>query len=341
MFLNTFRHCVYHSKPVFTRTMSVYSVYITRPDIPNIAIELLKKKGYNVTVWPHMTPIPREELLKEIVGKDALYCVITDKIDAEVLNKGDKLKVISTMSVGYEHLDINEIKKRNISIGYTPGVLTDAVAELTVGLLIATTRRFFESHQALLDGEWPTWSALWMCGVGLKNSTVGIVGFGRIGQAVAKRLIPFGVSQIVYSGRSKKPEEKEFNAKFMSLDELVTISDFVIVTCALTPETKGMFHKDIFKKMKPTSIFVNTSRGGVVQQDDLINALKTNTIGAAGLDVMTPEPLPTDHELLQLKNCVVIPHIGSATYESRHNMAQLTANNIIAALEKKPMPASL
>ena len=164
-----------------------------------------------------------------------------------------------------------------------------------------------------------------MCGVGLKNSTVGIVGFGRIGQAVAKRLIPFGVSQIVYSGRSKKPEEKEFNAKFMSLDELVTISDFVIVTCALTPETKGMFHKDIFKKMKPTSIFVNTSRGGelilslkfffngflcfqwvisgVVQQDDLINALKTNTIGAAGLDVMTPEPLPTDHELLQLKNC--------------------------------------
>ncbi|KAK6628203.1 hypothetical protein RUM43_002015 [Polyplax serrata] len=322
--------------------MSSYSVFVTRPDIPKIAFDILEKKGYKVSTWTEERPVPRSVLLKEVKGKDALLCVLTDTVDLEILNAaGSNLKVISTMSVGYEHLDINEIKKRKIRIGYTPGVLTEAVAELTLALLLATSRRLFESHEAILDAKWPSWSPSWMCGRSLKNSTVGIVGFGRIGQQIAKLLQPFSVSQILYTGRSEKPDGKALNAKFTEFNDLIKLSDFIIVTCALTPETKGLFNKNVFNNMKSTCIFINTSRGAVVVQEDLIDALKTGKIGAAGLDVMVPEPIPPDHELLKLKNCVVIPHIGSASIDTRRNMAELTANNIVSALEGKPMPAEL
>ncbi|KAK7097405.1 hypothetical protein V1264_004391 [Littorina saxatilis] len=195
--------------------------------------------------------------------------------------------------------------------------------------------------RAVEDGSWGTWKPMWLCGPGLEGSTVGIVGLGRIGLAVARCLKPFAVSRIVYSGSAERPGAKEINAEFVPLDDLLISSDFVIVCAALTPKTKGMFNKDSFKKMKKTAVFINTSRGAVVQQDDLYKALVDGEIGAAGLDVTTPEPLPTDSPLLKLDNCVVLPHIGSATHTSRSAMSELTARNILAALNNQPMPSEL
>lgn len=293
-------------------------------------------------MWTKEEPVPRGELLNNIKDKDALFCVLTDKIDKEILDKaGPNLKVISTMSVGVDHIDVEEVKTRNIKIGYTPNILTDATAELTIGLLLTTSRRLLEANQEVYNGGWKAWAPVWMCGPGLNNSTVGIVGFGRIGQAVAARLKPFNVKQILYTGRSDKPEAKALGAERVSFDELLQQSDFVIATCALTSETKHIFNDSAFKKMKPNSIFINTSRGGVVDQNALVDALKNNTILAAGLDVMTPEPLSLNDPLLKLKNCVLLPHIGSASIETRQNMAILTANNILAALNGQDMPAEL
>lgn len=245
------------------------------------------------------------------------------------------------MSVGFDHIDVPEVQSRGIKIGYTPDILTDATAELTVALLLATSRRLIEAREELYTGGWKAWSPFWMCGPGLSKSTVGIVGFGKIGQAIASRLKPFNVSKFLYHGRSDKKEASQFNAIRVSFDELLVQSDFVIVCCSLTPETKEMFDEAAFKKMKSTAIFVNSSRGGVVNQDDLIKALESKTILAAGLDVMTPEPLPLDSRLLKLKNCVLLPHIGSASIDTRIDMAVLTANNIVNALKGENMPAEL
>ncbi|XP_027734927.1 glyoxylate reductase/hydroxypyruvate reductase isoform X2 [Empidonax traillii] len=237
-----------------------------------------------------------------------LLCLLSDRIDREVLDAaGPSLKVISTMSVGFDHLALDEIKKRGIRVGYTPDVLTDATAELSVALLLSACRRLPEAAEQVKSGGWTTWKPLWMCGYGLSDSTVGIIGLGRI----------------------------------VPLTRLAEESDFVVVTCALTPATQGMCNKDFFSRMKKTSVFVNTSRGTVVNQEDLYEALSQGRIAAAGLDVTTPEPLPTDHPLLSLKNCVILPHIGSATYATRSTMAVLAANNLLAGLRGEPMPHEL
>lgn len=268
-----------------------------------------------------------------------MFCLLTDKIDSEVLDNAPNLKVIGTMSVGYDHLSVDEIKKRNIKVGYTPDILTDATAELTVALLLATSRRLLEANEEARTGGWKVWSPFWMCGPGLSGATVGMVGFGRIGQEVAKRLKPFNVKRLLYHSRTTK--QNDIGAERADLDDLLRESDFVVATCALAPETRGLFNAAAFGKMKPTAVFVNTSRGGVVDQDALVEALKNKTIWAAGLDVMTPEPLPLDNELFKLKNCVVLPHIGSASIETRKEMGVLTARNIVAALKGEKMPAEL
>ncbi|NXN19086.1 GRHPR reductase, partial [Indicator maculatus] len=255
---------------------------------------------------------------------------------------GPSLKVISTMSVGFDHLALDEIKKRGIRVGYTPDVLTDATAELSVALLLAACRRLPEAVEQVKNGGWTTWKPLWMCGYGLSESTVGIIGLGRIGQAVARRLKPFGVRRFLYSGSRPRPESAaEFGAEYVPLIRLAEESDFVVVTCSLTPATQGMCNRDFFSRMKKTSVFVNTSRGAVVNQEDLHEALAQGQIAAAGLDVTTPEPLPTDHPLLSLKNCVILPHVGSATYATRNTMAVLAANNLLTGLREEPMPYEL
>ncbi|XP_072137955.1 glyoxylate reductase/hydroxypyruvate reductase-like isoform X2 [Mobula birostris] len=293
----------------------------------------------DIKQWDSDEPVPRSELFKQVAGVHGLYCLLTDKIDKELLDAaGPNLKVISTMSVGFDHLSLEEVKKRGIRVGYTPDVLTNATAELTIALLLATSRRLMEAVAEVKNGGWGTWKPLWLCGFELSNSTVGIVGLGRIGLAVAQRLKPFGVKKFLYTDFEPKPVvAAEIQAEYVSLDKLAEESDFVTVHCALTPETKGICNKKLFSKMKKTAIFINTSRGAAVNQDDLYEALATGQIAAAGLDVTVPEPLPTDHRLLSLKNCVILPHIASGTITTRTAMAVLTADNLLAALKDEPM----
>ncbi|GBM20234.1 Glyoxylate reductase/hydroxypyruvate reductase [Araneus ventricosus] len=319
---------------------SLPSVLITRNDIPKEGVMLLQSRC-KVEIWDKPSPIPREELLKLVKGKNGLYCLLTEKINSEVLDAaGPGLKVIGTMSVGYDHIDLEDCRKRGIVVGNTPDVLTDAVAELTIGLLLATSRRLMEATKEVTNGGWENcaWGPLWMCGTSLAGSTVGIVGLGRIGFAVAERLKSFKLKNILYSGNKPKIEATEkLNAKFVPFEELLKQSDFVITCASLTPNTRGIFNLEAFQKMKRNAIFVNTSRGGLVNHEDLYTVLTTGIIKAAGLDVMEPEPLPIDHRLTKLPNCVLLPHIGSATVETRTTMALLTAKNILAGLDGKPL----
>lgn len=280
--------------------------------------------------------------MRNVVGKDGIYCTLTDKIDVELLeHAGPNLKVVATISVGYDHIDVEECRKRGIRIGYTPDILTDATAELTMALLLSTSRRLFEANREVYNGGWRTWSPFWMVGNGLKNSIVGIYGLGRIGLEIAKRIAPFKPARIIYTSRSEKAEASHLGAELVDFEELLNISDFVIISCALTPQTKDLFNETIFMKMKTNAILVNTARGGIVDQNALYNALKRGTIKAAGLDVTTPEPLPTDHPLLSLPNCVILPHIGSADIETRIEMSRITAINILAALKGIKMHSEL
>ncbi|KAM4595080.1 glyoxylate reductase/hydroxypyruvate reductase [Fundulus diaphanus] len=325
---------------VLREMSTVPRVYVTR-QIPPEGLKILRDSGQvQFELWDSDdVPVPRKELLQKVKGVDGLLCVLTEKIDAELLDAaGPNLKVLSTMSVGYDHLSLEELKKRGIRVGYTPEVLTDAVAELTVALLLATSRRLIEATHEAKTGGWGTWRTLWLCGYELANSTVGILGLGRIGVAIAERLAPFKVKKFIYTDVAPRPElAKAINAEYVSLDELAKQSDFLSVCCALTPETKEVCNKDLFKKMKNTSIFINTSRGGVVNQEDLYEALSTGQIAGAGLDVTVPEPLPTNHPLFTLKNCVILPHVASASYSTRNAMSALAANNLLLGLRGQPM----
>ncbi|XP_028831722.1 glyoxylate reductase/hydroxypyruvate reductase [Denticeps clupeoides] len=328
---------------VAAAAMQSARVYVTRK-VPPDGLEVLRKSGrVQFELWDTDDPVPRAELLKKVRGVDGLLCVLTEKVDAELLDAaGPGLKVVSTMSVGYDHLSLEELKKRGIRVGYTPDVLTDAVAELTVALLLCTSRRLVEATHEAKTGGWGTWRTLWLCGYELANSTVGILGLGRIGVAIAERLKPFKVKKFIYTDVAPRPElANMINAEYVSMDELAQQSDFLTICCALTPETQGICNKNLFSKMKETSIFINTSRGGVVNQDDLYEALATGQIAGAGLDVTTPEPLPTSHPLFTLKNCVILPHIASASYTTRNAMSVLAANNLLAGLRGEPMEKEL
>uniref|UniRef100_A0A1I8PU94 Glyoxylate reductase/hydroxypyruvate reductase n=1 Tax=Stomoxys calcitrans TaxID=35570 RepID=A0A1I8PU94_STOCA len=336
--LNTADTFTHRLRKAYSSMESPKSVYVTRPDVAPIGLDLLKKEC-NVTHWSEAKPVPREELLRNVQGKDALFCALTDKIDAEIIERaGPQLKCIATISVGYEHIDLNECKKRGIRVGYTPDVLTDATAELTLALILATNRRLIEANKEVYNGGWKSWAPSWMCGPGLKGSRVGLFGFGRIGQEIASRLLPFKPALITYTTRTERPEEaKRVSASYVSFDEMLGESDFIIACCALTPETKEIFNSSAFGKMKSNCIFVNISRGGVVEQTALYNALKEKRIMAAGLDVTTPEPLPLDDPLLTLNNIVILPHIGSAEINTRTEMSRITAMNILAGLKGTQM----
>ncbi|XP_045476183.1 glyoxylate reductase/hydroxypyruvate reductase [Harmonia axyridis] len=319
--------------------MGLPRVYVTR--IISEHATFIMHKECHVSGWSGSDPVPPTELAENIEKVDGLFCMLTDKIDKDLLDKAKNLKVIATMSAGYDHLDLEEIKKRGIRVGYTPDTLTDTTAELTVGLLLATCRRFMLANAEARDGRWQAWSPFWMCGGTLKDATVGFYGFGRIGQAVARRLIPFKTKQILYTTRSEKPEARELGASKVDFDYLLGNSDFIVVCCSLNEGTREIFDLEAFKKMKKLAVFINTARGDVVKQDDLVVALQNKIIWGAGLDVMTPEPLPVDHELFKLDNCVILPHIGSATQNCRLEMAALTAANIVTALKGEPMPSEL
>ncbi|CAF1487390.1 unnamed protein product, partial [Didymodactylos carnosus] len=309
--------------------------------LPEHYLNILNEK-FDCDYHDGIQPIQSDELLKRVeqYNPDAILLVGSLKIDKQLLDKCKSIKAVSTISVGYDHIDVEECKKRNIAVGYTPGVLTDSVADLTIGLLLATARRFEEAMQSVRNGKWGPRDILASCGKSVTNSTIGIVGLGRIGMAVAQRLKSFGVKKIFYSGTHEKTFDNETDQKLFSYVEffyLLSQSDFVIITCSLNEKTKNIFNSDAFKQMKPDSILINTSRGSIIDQDALYDALSNGQIHAAGLDVTVPEPLPPTDKLLTLKNCLILPHIGSADVTTRNKMIQVAIDNLRNYFENKPM----
>lgn len=244
----------------------------------------------------------RNDILKKVKGVEGILWATLDKLNGEVLDAaGPQLKSISLKSVGLDYVDVAEIKRRNISLGYTPILPAKPTGEIAVGLALAAARRFHEGRLNMEKGVWEEQPQTFL-GLEIRDSIIGIVGFGGIGQAVAQDISGFRPTEILYSGHSEKPEAAKLKAKFTSFDDLIVRSDFVFITCPLTFETYKMFNAEVFDKMKPTSVLINIARGDIVDQDALIDALKRGKIFAAGLDVMTPEPLPSDHPLMDLPN---------------------------------------
>jgi glyoxylate reductase len=290
-------------------------------------------------VWPERLPPSPAELIQHARGCDGVLTLLSDRIDAAFFDAvGPQLKVISNFAVGYNNIDIAEATKRGVVVGNTPNVLTDSTADIAVALLLAAARRLREGIDNVTRQEWLTWEPMEFIGQDLNGKTLGIVGMGRIGYAAARRL-HFGWNmQVLYTSRTAKPEvDAELSAKRVSLDQLLHECDFVSVHTDLNPETTRMFNAAAFSRMKPTAVFINTARGGIVDQDALHDALSRGTIFAAGLDVTEPEPLPAASPLRCLSNCVILPHIASGTVVSRNAMADIAADNLLAGLSGKPL----
>ncbi|MBP2243128.1 glyoxylate reductase [Cytobacillus eiseniae] len=306
-------------------------VFITRK-IPTHLLNKLEEVC-EVSIWNHEnTPVPREVLEEKIVDAVGLFCLLTETIDEELLQKANNLKVISNMAVGYNNINVDVASKKGIIVTNTPGVLTETTADLTFALLMATARRIPEASDYLRDGKWSTWSPMQLTGQDIYNSTIGIIGLGRIGEALAKRAKGFNMD-ILYYNRSRKLEaEKELGLQYSTLENLLKESDYVCIMTPYTPETKNMIRKEHFKLMKDTSIIINTARGGIVNENDLYHALVNGEIWAAGLDVFEQEPVPMDHPLLTMPNVVTLPHIGSPSIATRIKMANVAVNNMLQAL---------
>jgi lactate dehydrogenase-like 2-hydroxyacid dehydrogenase len=313
-------------------------VFITR-QIPGRGMELLAQaEDIAVEVWPERLPPPRPDLLARVKGIHGLLCLLTERIDEPLLAAaGPQLQVVSQMAVGVDNIDVAACTARGIPVGHTPGVLTEATADLTVALLLATARRLVAGADAVREGRWQTWEPLGFTGPDVYGSTVGIVGLGRIGRAVARRLRGFAV-RLLYHSRTPKAEAAELGATYVDLDTLLAESDFVVLLTALTPETHHLINAERLRMMKRTATLINTARGEVVDQQALLAALRVGDIAYAGLDVTTPEPLPADHPLLALPNVTVLPHIGSASLPTREKMALMAAQNLLAGLRGEPLP---
>lgn len=282
-----------------------------------------------------------QEIIDHIAGKDAVLCMPLTKISKRVLDAADsKLKILATISAGFEHIDLEECKKRNIPVGYLGSLVADIMAEFTIGLMITVGRRFKEALEVF--PSWGTsWSSSWLNGYDIMDSVVGIVGLGFIGQAIAKRLEPFGTKKILYCGPRKKPEGEALGAEYVTFQDLLKESDFVIASCTVNDSTRKMFNREAFKQMKPTSIFINVCRGDVVDHEALNDALSSKQIWGAGLDCTTPEPFPVDHPLAKLTNCVILPHIGTASVKLRERMHSTTYLNLLAGVKGEPLPIRL
>jgi len=313
-----------------------FNVYITRK-IPDEGVKLIKDLA-EIRVWEGQLPPPKDVLLKEIKDADGLLALLTDKIDSEVIEAGERLKVISNYAVGYDNIDIGAATQKGVMVTNTPGVLTETTADLAFALMMACARRIVEADKFVRTGRWKTWEPMLLLGRDIYGSTLGLAGAGRIGTAVARRAAGFGM-RILYYNRSRNEKiEKECGAELVSFDRLLEQSDFISIHLPLTHETKHLFNKSAFEKMKQGSILINTARGAIVEESALYEALRAGKLAAAGLDVMDPEPPFTDNPLLKLDNVVLAPHIGSASIATRTRMAVMAAENLVAALKGKIPP---
>lgn len=316
--------------------MSQPKIFITRR-LPT-ELEQLQQMA-TVEVWPERQPPPYEVLLEKVKTIDGLLCLLTDQIDRQLIEAGTSLKVISQMAVGYDNIDIPVATARHIPVGHTPGVLTDATADFAWALLMAAARRVVEADRFTRAGEWQTWEPDLLLGPNITGATLGIVGFGRIGQAIARRAKGFEM-RILYTNRHQCDSELEqsLGVEFAEFDRLLQESDFVTIHTPLSDETYHLFSDREFERMKASAILINTARGAVVNQDALYRALSTGQIAGAALDVTEPEPIGMDSPLLSLDNLIIAPHIGSASRQTREKMANMAIENLIAGLRSDRLP---
>jgi glyoxylate reductase len=312
-----------------------WNILVTRR-IPIEGIDLLRRSSANVRWHDEETPLPRGELLSQVRSCDGVIITGGDRIDAEFLDAASKLKVVSCIAVGYDNVDLTEASRRRVTVTNTPDVLTDACADLTWALILGVARRVVEGDRLTRSGEWQGWAPTQLRGVDVAGKTLGIVGAGRIGVAVAKRGTGFSM-RLLYFARRAKPEMEAFGARLVTFDEILRESDLLCVHVPLTPDTRHLFGELEFRKMKPTAFFINMARGAVVDEAALVRALRERWIAGAGLDVYEHEP-QISPELLQMPNTLLLPHLGSATVETRRRMSVLAAENLLAVLEGRLCP---
>jgi glyoxylate reductase len=298
-------------------------VFVTR-QLPGNALERLAAE-HDIDVWPGDMPPPQDELRTGVADAEGLLSLLSDRVDAELIAAAPKLRAIANYAIGFDNIDVDAATARSIQVGNTPDVLTDATADLAWALMLAVARRLVEAHQDVIDGKWRTWEPQGWLGVDVHGATLAVIGAGRIGRAVAQRAVGFEMEVVMVDLGD-------------DLHAALERADFVSLHTPLTPETRHLIDADALARMKPTAILVNTARGPIVDQDALAAALREGRLGGAGLDVTDPEPLPPDHPLLATPNLLVVPHIGSATTTARAAMADRAVDNLLAALDGKPMP---
>jgi len=311
--------------------------FVTR-ELPGPALDRLRAR-HEVEVWAERLPPPYEELAARAANAEGLLTLLTDRVDAALIEHCPVLRAISNYAVGYDNIDVPACRARGVAVGNTPGVLTETTADLAFALLMAAARRLPEGSRYVRDGRWKTWGPLLLLGPDVHGATIGIVGFGRIGQAVARRAQGFGM-RILYHDVQQLPEDVTgpLGASYRPLEALLAEADFVSLHVNLSDVTRHLINAETLAWMKPTAVLVNTSRGPVVDQVALAEALRDGTIWAAALDVTDPEPIRMDDPLVGLDNCLIVPHIASASRATRGRMAAMAAANLLAGVRGEPLP---
>ena len=312
-------------------------VFITRR-IPEEAFQIVAEHC-EIDIWDEEErPVPRGVLVEAVSSIDGLFCLLTDRVDEELLNAAPRLRIVANMAVGYDNIDVKACARRGVMVTNTPGVLTETTADLAFGLLLAVARRIPEAERKLLEGGWKTWSPMFMAGRDVYGATLGIIGMGRIGQAMARRARGFSMKVLYWSRNRDAQVEEELGVEYRSLYDLLRESDFVTLHVPLNSDTRGLIGEREISLMKPTAVLINTARGPIVDRDALYRALVSGRIWGAGLDVYDVEPADPSDPLLNLDNVVALPHIGSATVETRTRMAVMAAENLVAGLSGRIPP---
>ncbi len=317
--------------------MAKPKVFVTRL-MPEEGLAIVREAA-DAKIWQDDLPPPHDVLLEQVREVDGLLSLLTDRVDAHLMDSAPRLRVVSNLAVGYDNIDIPAATTRGIPIGNTPGVLTDTTADFAFTLLMAAGRRLQEGIDYVRAGKWKTWGPMLLMGQDIHGATLGIIGFGRIGQGMAARSAGFGMRVLYYDVHRRQDLEQSMGVTYADLDTLYRESDFITIHTDLNEQTRHMINQDALAKMKRTAVVINTARGPIVDPDALYIALKSGRIGGAALDVTEPEPIPVDSPLLTLPNCIVVPHIASASVATRGKMARVAANNLVAGLRGERLPA--
>jgi glyoxylate reductase len=313
-------------------------VFVSRI-IPDAGLDIVRSAA-RMDLWTDELPPPRDVLLSKVRGVDGVLSLLTDRVDGELLDAaGPQLRVVSNFAVGYDNIDVAACERRGVAVGNTPGVLTETTADLAFALLMAVARRLPEGHDYVRADRWQTWGPMLLMGKDVHGATLGLVGFGRIGREVSRRAAGFGMRTLYFARhRAGRAVERELAATYAPLEELLAQSDFVSLHTNLSAETHNLIDAAAIAMMKPGAVLINTSRGAVLDPDALAEALRSGHLFGAGLDVTEPEPLRADHPLVGLPNCLVVPHIASASERTRDRMAQKAANNLVAGIRGEALP---